>query len=228
MKTLIIHPEDSSTDFLKTIYEDIEDKTVIDGGITKDEVKALIENHDRVMMMGHGGPSGLFGCKKFKGNDWLIIDRTMVESLREKDNSVFIWCHASDFVDKHELMGFYSGMFISETIEAMVCGVNHVLQWMVDESNNEFCNILAESLDDSQEDMFDHVVTEYGKLAEVNPVAHYNHERLRFSKHGPPCTGFRWKATPNPVKEPEVIDSYLDPVEDWSFGEAFDFSRWML
>ena len=35
MQTLIIHPEDKSTDFLCPIYESIKNKEVIRGGISK-------------------------------------------------------------------------------------------------------------------------------------------------------------------------------------------------
>jgi hypothetical protein len=33
MKTLIIHPTDPTTEFLKGIYNDLSDKTVITGGV---------------------------------------------------------------------------------------------------------------------------------------------------------------------------------------------------
>jgi hypothetical protein len=42
MKTLIIHPDDRSTDFLKPIYENVTDATVVTGGLTKSEVNQLI------------------------------------------------------------------------------------------------------------------------------------------------------------------------------------------
>jgi|GEM_PF-6234508 len=35
IKTLVIHPKDPTTDFLKPIYSNIIDKTVITGGVTK-------------------------------------------------------------------------------------------------------------------------------------------------------------------------------------------------
>ena len=65
MKTLVIHPEDRSTDFLKPIYEHVSDATIIHAGVSKTQIKQLITEHDRIMMMGHGSPSGLFSCAKF-------------------------------------------------------------------------------------------------------------------------------------------------------------------
>lgn len=128
MKTLIIHPADSSTSFLDIVYNPIPDKTVITGGVTKTEVQRLIREHDRVMMMGHGSPGGLFSVGQFDtggqyGYGGYIIDQTMVPALKEKDNSVFIWCNADKFVNTFKLKGFYSGMFISEVGEALYCGL---------------------------------------------------------------------------------------------------------
>ena len=68
MKTLVIHPDDRSTDFLKPIYSDITDATVLNGrGIDKKEVYELIKEHERIIMLGHGSPGGLFGVGQFGG-----------------------------------------------------------------------------------------------------------------------------------------------------------------
>ena len=115
-KTLIIHPKDESTDFLKSIYKNVNSPTILNSRLTKEEVHTLIYHYDQVMMMGHGCPSGLFGV------NWgyhLIIDDSNVHALKQKDNNVFIWCHANRFVEQHNLKGFYSGMFISEVNEAI-------------------------------------------------------------------------------------------------------------
>jgi hypothetical protein len=181
MKTLIIHPEDRSTSFLDVVYESIPNKTVITGGITKDEVRKLIEEHDRVMMMGHGSPGGLFAVGQFRDHRSYcsyIIDDTMVPLLSEKDNSVFIWCNADKFVDGFGLRGFYSGMFISEVGEANYCGLPGTPQEVVDESNYGFVNIIAKHINEDTEAIYDKVRNEYGLIAEENPVALYNHKRL--------------------------------------------------
>lgn len=181
MKTLIIHPSDPSTSFLDVVYESIPNKTVITGGITKDEVRKLIEEHDRVMMMGHGSPGGLFAVGQFRDHRSYcsyIIDNTMVPLLSEKDNSVFIWCNADKFVDGFSLKGFYSGMFISEVGEANYCGLPGTPQDVVDESNYGFVNIIAKHINEDTESIYDKVRNEYGLIAEENPVALYNHKRL--------------------------------------------------
>lgn len=65
MKTLIIHPQDETTDFLRPIYQKSFNKTVVTGGIPKRELDQLIKRYQRIIMMGHGSPSGLFSVGRF-------------------------------------------------------------------------------------------------------------------------------------------------------------------
>lgn len=176
MKTLIIHPTDKSTDFLKPIYSDIPDKTIITGGVTKDELKELIVLHDRVIMCGHGSPNGLFGVGQFPDRG-MIIDKTFVDVLKTKNENIFIWCNSDKFVNYYGLKGFYSGMFISEVGESMFCGVPSK-QNVVDESNDGFSNILSKYVTESVDTIFHKVRKEYGLLTSTNKVAKYNHQRL--------------------------------------------------
>ena len=177
MKTLVIHPSDYSTDFLKPIYEGVENKTVITQGKSREEMIELIESHDRVMMMGHGSPSGLFGIGF---NRLFVVDNGLVEHLNKKENNVFIWCNADRFVERFQLKGFYSGMFISEVGEAYYCGLPNVPQSVVDESNDKFAKMLGECFTDKKQltESYNDVKNSYGKLAETNIVAKYNYERL--------------------------------------------------
>ena len=178
MKTLIIHPEDASTSFLDIVYASVEDKTIITGGVSKTDVIKLINEHDRVMMIPHGSPGGLFAVGKFPGSGAYIIDQTIVPYLKNKDNSVFIWCNADKFVDVFGLKGFYSGMFISEVGEAYYCGLPGTEQDQVDESNYGFCNIISKYINDDKNIIHENVTKEYGLIAEQNPVAFYNNNRL--------------------------------------------------
>jgi hypothetical protein len=178
MKTLIVHPQDRSTSFLDIVYNPIPNKTLVTGGITKDELRRLIESHDRIMMMGHGSPSGLFSVGQFQKSSGFIIDDSMVPLLEKKEDNVFIWCNADQFVNRYGLKGFYSGMFISEVGEAYYCGLPGTKQDIVDESNFGFCNILAECINETKDTIYDKVKKEYGLIAEQNPVALYNNNRL--------------------------------------------------
>jgi len=182
MKTLVIHPFDESTHFLDIVYNPIPNKTIITGGVTQKELIKLIEEHDRVMMCGHGSPHGLFSVGQFPDTKGYVIGASMVETLSKKDNSIFIWCNADQFVNYHKLKGFYTKMFISEVGEAYYCGLPGTEQEEVDESNYGFVNMLSECINEPQEVMYEQITKKYGKLAENNPVALYNWNRLCFNK----------------------------------------------
>ncbi len=116
MKTLVIHPQDPTTDFLKVIYKDT-DYTIINARPSKKILKESIKAHDRIIMLGHGFEKGLFDL-----NGDCVIDSNLVYLLREK-LCVAIWCNADVFFLKYGLKGIYSGMIISEYIESMMYSV---------------------------------------------------------------------------------------------------------
>lgn len=177
MKTLIIHPKDKTTDFLSVFYQNIPDKVVISGGISKDEVRELIKDFDRVIMCGHGTPNGLMSVGQFKSSWGFIIDETFVDVLSEKTENIFIWCNADKFVRKHNLKGFFSGMFISEVGESEYCGVPSP-QEIVTESNDTFSNILSKYINQNVSVIHKKVTKEYGKFSQTNPIGYYNNNRL--------------------------------------------------
>ena len=144
-KTLVIHPDDRSTDFLSSIYDGINNKSVYRGGLSKKEIIQKIKTHDRIIMMGHGSPWGLFNVGGWKCKNGHIIDIDMVNVLSKKKDVFYIWCNAHEFVDQHNLKGFYTGMFISEVSEASWFHI-YVRQNVVDESNNRFSVLLSESI----------------------------------------------------------------------------------
>jgi len=178
MNTLVIHPKDKTTDFLKRIYQNIPDKTVITGGIDQDSLNQLIEIHDRVLFMGHGSPHGLFSVGQFDVKSSYIVGDNAVKALKNKDNVLYLWCNADKFVNYHKLKGLYSGMFISEVFEAMYCGVEANLTDVV-ESNDLFAYLLGEQLTTNKpiNEIHSTVKTFYNEMAEYNLVAEYNNNR---------------------------------------------------
>jgi hypothetical protein len=181
--TLIVHPKDSSTIFLNDVYAPISNKTVIQGGITKKELIYLIEAHDRIMMMGHGSPSGLFAIGQFPETSLYIIDNELISILEKKQDNVFIWCYASSFIDNTNLPGFATGMFISEVGEALFCGLKGINQQIVDESNSTFVREIAKSIHlDSKSILKNMLQSDYNKLAAINPVAKYNFDRIKHNE----------------------------------------------
>jgi len=181
IRTLIIHPQDQTTDFLKPVYEHVPDRTVITGGVTREELGSMIDCHDRIMMMGHGSPAGLLSVGQFPETGLFIVDHRLIPLLEKKKNSVFIWCNADYFVEYYELDGFYSGMFVSEVHEAAMMGLTGITQTLVNQSNTWFGLIAGRHINDvSPESICGNVKREYGILKTTNPVAEYNHNRLFF------------------------------------------------
>ena len=177
MTNLIIHPTDSSTEFLKPIYANITDATILQGGTSKAQVAKLISEHDRIIMLGHGSPYGLFSIGQFAGENGYVIDSTMVPLLYEKE-CISIWCNADQFMNRHELYGFYSGMFISEVGEATYCGLPGTDQETVTASNDYFAELLGEVINEPLSVIYEHVMDNYGLLLGLNSVASYNYDRL--------------------------------------------------
>lgn len=137
MKTLVIHPKDSTTDFLCEIYKH-ENWVTINTNVSKKTLKDQINAHDRIIMLGHGTEKGLIGFDRF------VIDSTLVYLLREKI-CVCIWCNANDFVEKYGLKGFYTGMIISEHEEAVMYNISTNLFWIT-ESNKDFALAIKKSI----------------------------------------------------------------------------------
>jgi hypothetical protein len=181
MKNLIIHPKDDTTDFLCGIYSNLSDKTLITGDISEKKLAAHILTHERVLMLGHGTPSGLISKYSIKNPYGYVINDSMAEYLRNKNNSVFIWCNADQFVRRYGLKGFYTGMFISEVLEADMFDLPGVTEEMIGESNNSFSGIVSKYLDETTDKLYHHVLADYGVLAGTNTVAAYNHQRLYFN-----------------------------------------------
>jgi hypothetical protein len=137
----------------------------------------LIDEHDQVIMLGHGTPGGLLNVSGFRAGMY-IVDSLVAEALVEKDNSIFIWCNADQFVNRHKLKGMYSGMFISEVAEASYFKIL-TDQDTVDRSNDTFAQLLGERLlvSDALEDIHASVGQQYQLLAETNDIAKYNSDR---------------------------------------------------
>jgi len=177
-KTLVIHPYDPSTHFLRPIYSEMMATVITGGQWNKNTIRELIEQSDRVIMLGHGSPSGLFSMGKFSDcNNGFIIDSTMVGALSNKPNNVYIWCHANQFVERHELNGFYSGMFISEYGEAHYCGVNTYMG-EVEQSNDLFAEVVGQNINLESSLLCEVAKQEYYlSHSEVNK---YNNTRLKW------------------------------------------------
>lgn len=145
-KTLVIHPDDRSTDFLKDIYVG-KGWDVISEPIKRRQLVNRIKEYDRIVMLGHGSPNGLFNIDaSVRYNSPIyLIDSDLVWLLSQKE-CIGVWCHANAFFDRHGLGPFATGMVISEVSEARYYGKT-VTQDEVDNSNMLIAKAFKECID---------------------------------------------------------------------------------
>lgn len=184
MKNLIIHPKDPTTEFLSPIYANLTDKTVVTDGITKSEMRVLIEIHDRIILLGHGFQYGLINPGQFPGAGLFIVDDSMAPVLRKKSSGIFIWCHADQFVRTHGLSGLCSAMFISEVGEANLYGYEDIDCGLIEQSNKRFAAIMSVWISKPLDLLFNGLLVEYSKLAKTNSIAKFNLKRLCLCRSG--------------------------------------------
>lgn len=169
MKILVIHPFDPSTEFLREIYANV-NATVVRKIPGNEEMMCLIDGHDRIVMLGHGSPFGLF---HINGSGYIIHSK-LAWLLAEKDN-VYVWCHADQFVKNTKLKGFSSGMFISEVSEASMYGIK-APRTEVEISNYAFAFTLGRVIDKPSDIILETVKSEYVDTS--SPVINFNHQRM--------------------------------------------------
>lgn len=171
-KTLVIHPQDSSTDFLKLIYADKKNWTIVNScDISKEQLKKLIKKHNRIIMMGHGVPNGLINPKHFG----LLIDSSFVPLFRKKE-TISIWCNSDKFFKPFGLKGFHTGMIISEVREAqIVLGETPLDEIQTLENMQAFARIINKCIDEEPHKMKDYILKNY---TFEDKVTQYNRENI--------------------------------------------------
>ncbi len=137
--TVVFHPDDPTTDFLYEIYQGKGWDVVSDPLIDQDTVAEVIGTHKRIICLGHGSDEGLFGAEE------MIVNDSIAPLLQEK-YVICIWCNADQFVQKHGLNGFYTGMFLSECAEADLFGIPYDDELQIEISNDWFASILGEHI----------------------------------------------------------------------------------
>lgn len=123
MKKLIIHPKDSSTDFLKSIYKGLDEVELYTGKLSSKEVNRLFHHcpeTSQIILLGHGFEKGLLRRVE-KVNEFfysIIVGHPHVYFLRNHHNTIGIFCNADKFARAEGLHGLFTGMIISELQEA--------------------------------------------------------------------------------------------------------------
>lgn len=165
MKTLIIHPKDNTTDMLKYVYINHSEYTVCrDNGISKSELRKLIENHDRIIMLGHGLPQGLIN----EARNGFLIDDSFAELLKSKD-TLSMWCYSDRYFSRHNIKGFHTGMIISEVAEEMYALNAIPLNEQEMLENFEFISkCLGDCIEMNANDIKNYMLTHYNRDDEVS------------------------------------------------------------
>lgn len=146
---IVIHPNDKTTRFLKTVYAF---ESYVDLYTEKDsnsEIRRALNHRaypgEYIMMLGHGCEYGLFAPEsENKPFGRLIINGSHVEFLR-KNICIGIWCNANLFAEKYSLHGVFSGMIISEMEEACMYGIKTTPEELESE-NDRLAGLLKDAV----------------------------------------------------------------------------------
>ena len=127
-------------------------------------------------MVGHGTRNGLLT------KDWesFIINDENASYLQGKDN-LYIWCWANYYVERNNLKGYSTGMFISEKEEAAFCEVDEEnIEQIIENSNNKFAQLVGENLLKPTNEIFKIVSENYYKSNPNSKVVKYNCDLMKY------------------------------------------------
>lgn len=143
--------------------------------------EAIANEHDTLIMCGHGTPSGLMN-PGFKGGAYLV-DHSNYQMIK-CNRVIAVWCHAKDFAETYGVKGFWSSMFISNSGEAAANGIHSVSGKSITEQEILFGVRLNELIKN-----YVPMKTWIDKLKEqadyTNEVVKFNYDGLRYYKVAP-------------------------------------------
>lgn len=137
---------DLDTKVLSNIWKDLNAKIFTFSRFQDPDPKevdeAISNEEDTLIIVGHGGGNGCWKPLYGDSFDWKRL------RLVKTKNIVGIWCHASEFAERFNAKGFFSGMFISNPSEARyVLGGRESFSFEdITTSEVKFCNILNDLL----------------------------------------------------------------------------------
>ena len=103
----------------------------------REEINRAIESEeDTLIVCGHGTEDGCLSP---------YFDYTLSSSNKDMIRAkrfIGIWCNALTFAKKNNVSGFFSSMFITNTVEADYMGMGNVGEERIKESEMKFVNIL--------------------------------------------------------------------------------------
>lgn len=176
MKTLVIHPKDETTDFLKCIYDDGSVTLLYNmKNFSDDFIKSQIEYNDRIIMLGHGTPQGLLSKESDSMYGYGYCIDPSFKNLFVNKEVIAIWCNADQYMaDVSCKKAFFTGMFISEVAEAEIFGIR-IDQKSVTESNFAFSKEIGRQL---KEYGWINVNELYSNYVTNCPVREFNSQRF--------------------------------------------------
>ena len=200
--TLVIHCSDRSTDMLSQIYEGKGWDVLRDGDIDKEELHKLLESHDRIVMLGHGSPSGLFNIQ---GGGYVIGSS---EAPFLKGKKLFaVWCYAHKFFEKY---GIGKGQFITKNTpsekwesEAAGCGnisaelmLENITYW------SKLCaDIVEQCLNGNVQSGVDYLRKNYLEQYGNHPVTIFNADSAHALGTDVPLPKYEFKGKPLEKKD---------------------------
>ena len=174
-KVLVIHPDDRSTQMLKAIYEGKGYDVITDCSISHDDLIKAIEEHDTIIMLGHGTPSGLLSVDPDWGFTGYLIQDGHAELLKTK-KTYSMWCYSDRFFRRHGMKGFHSGMNISEASEASAFGIYGYTDKDVAESLMPLMYAMHDTLEmEDLEQMREIILERYNS---PDPISAFNRQNI--------------------------------------------------
>ena len=193
MKATIVHSNagDTDTRVLAALWDGIPDARVMDvrpgtPGARRAVDVAIAEEEDTLVLCGHGSPQGLFDPSVMaRGNLTTIarnpphlVDARNAPSVRAR-RVVGVWCYAASFAESVGLRGFFTGMFVSNPMEAAFVGCpGRDSAATITEQEVLFCRRVNELLraDVPMEDWIPRLNAQADRSI---GVVRYNYDRLR-------------------------------------------------
>lgn len=134
MTVVFSNTGDVDTRVLAALWDDIPDARVLNIRPGTPDARravdvAIAEEEDALVLCGHGSPQGLFdpsvmargNLAAIARNPPYLVDVTNAPSIRAR-RVVGVWCYAASFAESAGLRGFFTGMFVSNPMEAAIVG----------------------------------------------------------------------------------------------------------
>lgn len=147
---------------------------------------AIAAEEDTLIMCGHGSPEGLFdpglmargNLAAIARNPPYLVDADNAPSIRAR-RVVGVWCYASSFAESAGLRGFFTGMFVSNPLEASFVGCpGRDSAATITEQEVLFCRRVNELLR-TDVPMSDWISRLDARADRSLGVVRYNYDRLR-------------------------------------------------